>query len=254
MKPATKTQRSSMARAVRDAGGSLFCLRKAQHFEKWLAATKQSDYVLLTNWREVKPCIAALMKCDVTQQPFSIILQCDSPKELEKACAWVQKYSTLRVHHMPDVRVCSSLDPFPSFFEALAQQIPGGCVQLPPGKADTFEKGSQKSVVSDCKGGYENVTPLQSDKAMEEPVIGFAWQARTLQGCNWEPTNCSPPVSLVFEKLMWKGSVQAQILDHPHSNLQNNTKWVSMANTLMTMDQEFIEDALKSAMPDLYED
>jgi len=155
---------------------------------------------------------------------------------------------------MPDVHVCSSLEPFPSFFDALAQLIRGTCVQLPPGKADTLENGSQKSVVSDCKGGYENVTPLQSDKAMEEPVIGFAWQARTLQGCNWEPTNCSPPVSLVFEKLMWKGSVQAQILDHPHSNLQNNTEWVSVVNTLMTMDQEFIEDALKSAMPSLYAD
>jgi len=223
-------------------------------FETWLAATKESNYVFLTSWRAVKPCIAALTKCAVTQQPLSIILQCDSPKELKKACAWVQQYSTLRVHHMPDVHVCSSLEPFPSFFEALAQQIQGTCVQLPPGKADTFEKGTQKSVVSDCKGGYQDVTPLQSDKAMEEPVIGFAWQARTLQGCNWEPTNCSPPVSLVFEKLMWKGSVQAQILDHPHSNLQNNTEWVSVVNTLMTMDQEFIEDALKSAMPSLYAD
>jgi len=221
-----------MAMAVRDVGGSLFCLRNAPLFEKWLAATKESNYVLLTSWRAVKPCIAALTKCAVTQQPLSTILQCDSPKELKKACAWVQQYSTLRVHHMPDVHVCSSLEPFPSFFDALAQQIRGTCVQLPPGKADTLENGSQKSVVSDCKGGYENVTPLQSDKAMEEPVIGFAWQAWTLQGCNWE----------------------AQIWDHPHSNLQNNTEWVSVVNTLMTMDQEFIEDALKSAMPSLYED
>jgi len=180
-KPDSKTQRQSMAMAARDAGGSLFCLRNAGHFEKWLAATKQSDYVLLTGWREVKPCIATLRDCDVTEQPFKIILQCDSPKELYKARTWVQQYSTLRAHHMPDVHVCSSLEPFPSFFAALAQQISGTCVQLPPVKADTSEKGS---VLSDCKAGYETVTPLQSDKAMEEPVIGFAWQAWTLQGAS----------------------------------------------------------------------
>jgi len=180
-KPGTKIQRQSMAMAARYAGGCLFCLRKAGDFEKWLAATQHSDYVLLTNWREVKPCIAALTERDATQQPFRIILQCDSPKELNKAHAWVQQYSTLRVHHMPDVHVCSSLEPFPSFFAALAQQISGTCVQLPPVKADTSEKGS---VLSDCKAGYETVTPLQSDKAMEEPVIGFAWQAWTLQGAS----------------------------------------------------------------------
>jgi len=250
-KPDSKTQRQSMAMAARDAGGSLFCLRNAGLFEKWLAATKQSDYVLLTGWREVKPCIATLMECDVTEQPFKIILQCDTPKELYKARTWVQQYSTLRAHHMPDVHVCSSLEPFPSFFAELVQQISGPCVQLPPGKVDTSEKGS---VLSDCKKGYETVAPLQSDEAMEEPVIGFAWQAWTQQGCTWEPTNLSPPVALFFEEPMWKGSVQTQIWDHHHSNLQNNTKWVSVVNTLMTMDQEFIEDALKSAMPDVYEE
>jgi len=192
-----------MAMAARYAGGCLFCLRKAGDFEKWLAATQHSDYVLLTNWREVKPCIAALTERDATQQPFRIILQCDSPKELNKAHAWVQQYSTLRVHHMPDVHVCSSLEPFPSFFAALAQQISGTCVQLPPVKADTSEKGS---VLSDCKAGYETVTPLQSDKAMEEPVIGFAWQAWTLQGCKWEPTDLASPVAPFFEEPMWKGS------------------------------------------------
>jgi len=92
-------------------------------FEKWLAATKQSDYVLLTGWREVKRCIATLRDCDVTEQPFKIILQCDSPKELYKARTWVQRHSTLRAHHMPDVHVCSSLEPFPSFFAELAQQF-----------------------------------------------------------------------------------------------------------------------------------
>jgi len=253
-KPASNTQRQSMAMAVRAAGGSLSCVRRAPQFEKWLAATEQSDYVLLTRWREVKPCIAVLTECDVTQQPFSIILQCDSPKEFNKACDWAQQYSALHVRHMPDVHVCSSLEPFASFFAALAQQIPGMCAELAPGKADTFEKGLQKSVLSDRKGGYKRVTPLQSDKAMKNPVNGFAWQAWPLQGCNWEPTFFSPRVAPFSEEPMWKGSVRAQIWDHPHSNLQNKAEWVSVVNTLMTMDQKLVEDALKSAMPNLYED
>jgi len=223
-KPDNIAQRQSMAMSVRDLDGALFCVRKARHLEKWLEEPKRSEYVLLTNWREVKPCIATLTQCDVTQQPYTVILLCDTPTSLKRAFSWAQQYSKQRVHHMPDVHVCTSLEPIPSFFAALAQHIPGTRVQLQPEKADALEVGSQKSVLSECKGGYGQVSLFQSDEAMEEPFTGSAWQAGRVQGCNWKPANLSPPVAPFFEEPVWKGSDQAQICDHLHSHLQNNAQ------------------------------
>jgi len=134
-----KTQKTELAWVLRNAGGTLVCMKQHKQLAMWLATCQKSAYFLLTGWREAKPCISLLGEAGATYQPFRIIVLCDTASQYEKASLWAEQYTNLQVH---DVHVCNSAEPLPSLFAALVRPSPGLLVRLPP-KSEEESAGSQ---------------------------------------------------------------------------------------------------------------
>jgi len=184
-----RVQRWSFGKSAEAAGASLFCLRKAMHFSMWLSEHSRScpDYVLLTDWREVKPCIVALNKRDSTDQPHCIIVLCDTAKQLSKASTWAKchaKDSAL------DVYVRKSVELTPSSFAALAKQIPAA-VNVPVGNAlaletaDELSKKSHEPMLTQSAGCEHLQSGVRSNDF--ELKLNFA-----AQSCGWKYASKMP--------------------------------------------------------------
>mmetsp|Transcript_34153 Transcript_34153/g.97005 ORF Transcript_34153/g.97005 Transcript_34153/m.97005 type:complete len:237 (+) Transcript_34153:130-840(+) len=77
-------------------GGSVTCLRRAQHFSEWLWRKQRKPYVLLISWREVKPAWTLIERCPLEKRPLSTLVVCEESPALARASAWVQGRSPLR--------------------------------------------------------------------------------------------------------------------------------------------------------------
>lgn len=89
-----------MHQMVAALGGLLQCFKKAQQFENWLARSPKTDYVLLTDWREAKPCTDCLAERPC-MLPSMLIVLCGSMRQVARAKQWqlnLQGIERERVH------------------------------------------------------------------------------------------------------------------------------------------------------------
>jgi len=110
-------QRQSFAVAAQNNGASFVCRKKASTFASWIAEGKQPPYVLITDWREVKPCLAAIAQHDNTNRPLLTIVLCETGVLFGRASAWAETMD------LKNLVVRMSLDPVDSFFENLATYV-----------------------------------------------------------------------------------------------------------------------------------
>uniref|UniRef100_A0A7S0FL78 Uncharacterized protein n=1 Tax=Pyrodinium bahamense TaxID=73915 RepID=A0A7S0FL78_9DINO len=113
-------KREVLGEAARKAGASLVCLKKANKFAAWLAKSQRPPYILLTDWRELKPCLSYASQEHLSNQPVFTVVLCEDPekKPFGRAAAWAE-----RVGPRPDpVHVCKDLDFLLAFLDKL-----GGC-------------------------------------------------------------------------------------------------------------------------------
>lgn len=70
----------------------LVCLKKATKFANWCHRSEGQPYVLLTDWREVKPCLAHLAAMPASRCPVLTIVYCDDAeaKIFTRAAAWAR--------------------------------------------------------------------------------------------------------------------------------------------------------------------
>lgn len=69
-------------------GASLVCHKKAAKFGAWLSSNEHPNYVLITDWREAKPCI------DITSTGCrfaQMIVYCDTEVTFRKASEWAKR-------------------------------------------------------------------------------------------------------------------------------------------------------------------
>lgn len=80
-------RRKELWRLCRDHGASLVCHKKAAKFETWLGNTLQQNYILVTDWREAKPCMdIGIMK---EKAMFTeMIVYCENEQTFKKATDW----------------------------------------------------------------------------------------------------------------------------------------------------------------------
>lgn len=80
-------------RAATAAGGALLCFRKANKFVSWCGKAEPLPYILLTDWREAKPCLALLDGAKVACRPALTVVLCEEaePKFYLRAAAWAEK-------------------------------------------------------------------------------------------------------------------------------------------------------------------
>jgi len=81
-------RRKELWRLCRENGASLVCHKKAAKFEAWLGNTAQPNYILVTDWREAKPC----MDIDIIKDRSmftEMIVYCETEQIFKKASEWV---------------------------------------------------------------------------------------------------------------------------------------------------------------------
>mmetsp|Transcript_1666 Transcript_1666/g.6555 ORF Transcript_1666/g.6555 Transcript_1666/m.6555 type:complete len:309 (+) Transcript_1666:83-1009(+) len=83
--------RDDMRESMAKLGGAMVCLKKARQFDHWIERNPKANYILLTDWREAKPCADALNdrlgKCGA---PMMTIVICDIVRQVSRAVQWAQ--------------------------------------------------------------------------------------------------------------------------------------------------------------------
>lgn len=90
LKQECDVRRQAVSMAAREAGALLICMKKASKFAAWLASKHRPPLVLLTDWREAKPCLQAASEQPLQNQPAITLVLCDVPSQFERAQAWAR--------------------------------------------------------------------------------------------------------------------------------------------------------------------
>jgi len=118
------------------AGASLVSFKKASKFAIWLVNTPHKPFILVTDWREVKPCLQVSELQPVEYQPVFTVVLCDSDqKNYERAQLWA---SSLPPRKDP-VHVVSSLDFLQSFISTLGYKLESPNVRLFQASSDASD-------------------------------------------------------------------------------------------------------------------
>jgi len=112
-----QTQSDGLQIVAQTLGGSVFYLKKAGGFAIWLSRELRHPYIVVTNWREAKPCISVIMQQNPMNHPSLVVVVCENQKQFSKASLWASEQVTCLVH------VCTVFEPIHTFFAALAEQI-----------------------------------------------------------------------------------------------------------------------------------
>lgn len=90
LKSECDVRRQAVSMAAREAGALLICMKKASKFAAWLGQKQRPPLVLLTDWREVKPCLQAASEQPPRNRPALVLVLCDVPAQYERAKAWAR--------------------------------------------------------------------------------------------------------------------------------------------------------------------
>jgi len=123
--------RMAVKEAAREAGGMLVCIKKANKFAMWLAETqRQRPFVLLTDWREVKPCTEAVtqLRPQGCMGPALTVVLAEESRQFERASTWAQGF----LPHSARVQVCQDIGPPKAFVSMLANRLRGGSAPAAP--------------------------------------------------------------------------------------------------------------------------
>mmetsp|Transcript_1277 Transcript_1277/g.3305 ORF Transcript_1277/g.3305 Transcript_1277/m.3305 type:complete len:341 (+) Transcript_1277:68-1090(+) len=134
-----ETRKNIFIKDAEEYKASLLCLKKAAKYAAWLEQAPRSPYALLTDWREVKPCLEAAALHPPRNQPAFTVILCDIPKHYERASAWAQ---SLPARHDP-VRVCRDMGLLKGLLQELAGQLLRSRTAMlrgPPGQFNSVAK------------------------------------------------------------------------------------------------------------------
>lgn len=107
--------RKLVSSSLQDAGGGLVCMKSAARFTAWAAKPKLPPYVLLSGWREIKPCMQTLVQRGAYRPPAMIIVFPEQVNHYERVVSWAQQLAAQdfkeRVHLLQDVQELLGLLP-----------------------------------------------------------------------------------------------------------------------------------------------
>merc|ERR1719284_57455 len=73
-------KRAIIVNAAEESQASPVCLKKAAKYAAWLEQAQRPPYALLTDWREVKPCLDAAKLHPPRNHPVFTVILCELPK------------------------------------------------------------------------------------------------------------------------------------------------------------------------------
>jgi len=86
-------RRNGVEDAAAGVGAELLCLKKAKQFEHGSCRPGTMPYILLTDWREVKPCMEIMQGHKPQKRPVFIVVICEVNRQYARATRWVQNLS-----------------------------------------------------------------------------------------------------------------------------------------------------------------
>jgi len=93
--------RKAFGRCVKDKGGGFKCFRKARQFVEWSRSVRaKKPYVLFTDWREVKQCVAAMTLQASTSRALSTVVFCMDTRQQRRAQLWADSLTELGPIHL----------------------------------------------------------------------------------------------------------------------------------------------------------
>eukprot|EP00928_Gymnodinium_smaydae_P006954 TRINITY_DN12484_c0_g1_i4.p2 TRINITY_DN12484_c0_g1~~TRINITY_DN12484_c0_g1_i4.p2 ORF type:complete len:356 (-),score=72.01 TRINITY_DN12484_c0_g1_i4:68-1135(-) len=174
-------QLRELAEIAENAGGALVSFRKAKRYQQWLSQRKESatPYVLATDWREAKPCLAGIMAMEEFVQdiasvlPLMLVVICNkSEAHYSRACNWASSLRTQKSLSVVAVSadrvkqtVLGALSPTSST-GARVTTVMGEEARLrieAPKKPTGFQKASSESTRSGGSSRDGSLSPLASD-------------------------------------------------------------------------------------------
>eukprot|EP00442_Polarella_glacialis_P005043 CAMPEP_0115071812 /NCGR_PEP_ID=MMETSP0227-20121206/13883_1 /TAXON_ID=89957 /ORGANISM="Polarella glacialis, Strain CCMP 1383" /LENGTH=296 /DNA_ID=CAMNT_0002458491 /DNA_START=210 /DNA_END=1100 /DNA_ORIENTATION=- len=193
-KPENVELRTNLVQLVQKASGGAVCIKKAQKFQEWLL-TNTLPYVLLTDWREAKPCLESIEEQGL-QPPARVVIVAESPTIHARASVYFKPHPSNRTGN---VRVTSSLGAHAKFVADCLSSIH----QLSATKAmnalspaaleEDYEEDEEDYYDEEYEAegwttGSEFSEPLK-------PLKGAAQELGAAQGREaWEPTEPAAPV------------------------------------------------------------
>mmetsp|Transcript_122170 Transcript_122170/g.243239 ORF Transcript_122170/g.243239 Transcript_122170/m.243239 type:complete len:317 (-) Transcript_122170:395-1345(-) len=156
-----KALRKMLRRKAHKHGAELLCLKKARMFEQWLSvATEQ--YVLFTDWREVKHCVEAIAFQDPKNCPMFTSVFCIDAKQQCRAQNWA---STLAERKDP-IYINGSLSFAGATVMSLLQQASG----VPSNDVPVTPKSPLNQLMNDGFQTVQEIQPMKDEvQAIQEP-------------------------------------------------------------------------------------
>mmetsp|Transcript_11751 Transcript_11751/g.33826 ORF Transcript_11751/g.33826 Transcript_11751/m.33826 type:complete len:240 (+) Transcript_11751:61-780(+) len=112
-----ESQRQAIENCAQHLGGGLTCFKKSKTFTSWLDR-RWEQHVLLTDGREIKPCMQALSEVPLSRWPSLIVVLQPNPVHAARTLAWAASSATKG--SPVDVNVVADVGEF----SALLQQQP----------------------------------------------------------------------------------------------------------------------------------
>jgi len=93
--------RKDLGRCVKDKGGGFKCFRKARQFVEWSRSVRaKKPYVLFTDWREVKQCVAAMTIQAFSSRAVATVVFCMDARQQRRAQLWADSLTELGSVHI----------------------------------------------------------------------------------------------------------------------------------------------------------
>lgn len=189
-------RRRILSEKLRAAGASLVCLKKANRFAMWLTKAQRPPYILLTDWREVKPCLQAASREQVTNQPvFAIVLCEEATRHGHRASMWAQKLPP----RIDPVHVVTDLGFLLGFLGKLGDRVQASSTTDPLSHLAKVQKiglypqeflYAQLMDAQSSAGTTVPVTPAPLPENVRAPAAGG-------HGCGWLPLLATTPLLAV---------------------------------------------------------
>lgn len=121
-KPDNEGRREELDEVTGTAGASLVCLKKASKYGDWLRRGQRPAYILLTDWREVKPCLGIASQAALSNQPTFTVVLCEEQCQFHRAQAWAEALP----RRADPVHVCKDLNFLKAFLNKYSERAASG--------------------------------------------------------------------------------------------------------------------------------
>jgi hypothetical protein len=245
-------KRTVIVTATEESKASLLCLKKAAKYSAWLEQAQRPPYALLTDWREVKPCLQAAALHPPRNQPVFTVVLCELPKHYERASAWAQ---ALPARQDP-VRICKDVGLLEGLLQELAGQLLAGAavrsrlgaLQGPPGQFNSVRRPSSQYAMTQATGYGVAAWTSNAEDDMEKEFEAIRKQRDSMWLRPVQAVPCLVPA--------WGATVRSPLGASGVSGGVDQCGYMVQTpqSPSSQVDLADVEAMLMSAMPDHYDD